>query len=75
MTPRSKAIYLIMKFKSSESEDGFNDVRDLHAANRCAMIAVDEILEMIDETDDLIYYRSKFNFWMKVKNELKKYDT
>jgi hypothetical protein len=75
MTPRSKAIYLIMKFKSSESEDGFNDVRDLHAANRCAMIAVDEILEAIDETDDLIYYRSKFNFWMKVKNELKKYDT
>ncbi len=72
MTPRSKAIYLIMKFKTSESEDGFNDVRDLHAANRCAIIAVDEILEVIDETDDLIYYRSKFTFWMKVKNELQK---
>jgi hypothetical protein len=72
MTARSKAIYLIMKFKSSESEDGFNDVRDLQAAKRCAMIAVDEILEVIDETDDLIYYRSKFNFWMKVKNELQK---
>jgi len=72
MTPEEKAVYLIMKFKSSEAIDGSNDVRDLHAANRCAIIAVDEILEVIDETDDLIYYRSKFTFWMKVKNELQK---
>jgi hypothetical protein len=72
MTPEEKAVYLIMKFKSSEGVDGYNDVRDLHAANRCAIIAVDEILNELDEADDLIYYRSKFNFWMKVKNELQK---
>jgi hypothetical protein len=72
MTPEEKAVYLMMKFKSSESEDGSNDVRDLHAANRCAIIAVDEILKVLDEADDLIYYRNKFNFWIEVKNELQK---
>jgi hypothetical protein len=75
MTPRETAEDLILKFKSSQSEDGFNDVRDLHAANRCAIIAVDEILKVLDDADDLIYYRSKFNFWTEVKNELEKYDT
>jgi hypothetical protein len=70
MTPRAKADYLLIKFNLSEYR--YNDVRDLHAANRCAIIAVDEILKVIDEADDLIYYRSKFTFWMKVKNELQK---
>ena len=72
MTPEEKAVYLMMKFKSSEAEDGSNDVRDLHAANRCAIIAVDEILNELDKDDDLIYYRSRFNFWIEVKNELEK---
>jgi hypothetical protein len=72
MTPRSKADQLLIKFKMSECTHGYNDVRDLHAANRCAIIAVDEILKVIDEAEDLIYYRSKFNFWIEVKNELEK---
>ena len=72
MTPRAKADYLLIKFHLSECTHGYNDVRDLHAANRCAIIAVDEILKVIDEADDLIYYRSKFNFWIEVKNELQK---
>ena len=72
MTPRTKADYLLIKFHLSECTHGYNDVRDLHAANRCAIIAVDEILKVIDEADDLIYYRSKFNFWIEVKNELQK---
>jgi hypothetical protein len=72
MTARAKADYLLIKFKMSECTHGYNDVRDLHAANRCAIIAVDEILKVLDDADDLIYYRSKFNFWTEVKNELEK---
>jgi hypothetical protein len=72
MTPRAKADQLLIKFHLSECTHGYNDVRDLQAANRCAIIAVDEILKVLDDADDLIYYRSKFNFWTEVKNELEK---
>jgi len=76
MTPRAKADQLLIKFKMSECTHGYNDVRDLHAANRCSIIAVDEILNELDKDDDLIYYSSRFNFWMEVKNELiKNYET
>jgi hypothetical protein len=37
MTPRSKADQLLIKFKMSECTHGYNDVRDIHAANRCAI--------------------------------------
>lgn len=61
MNPQEKAVELIMKFKASESEDGYNDVRDLHSAIRCAKIAVDELLEV---------YADKY--WIEVKQELEK---
>jgi len=67
MTPEEKAIYLIMKFKSSEGIDGYNDVRDLHAANRCAIIAVDEILKVLSK-----YKTREYEYWEEVKNELEK---
>jgi hypothetical protein len=76
MTIRSKAIYLIMKFKSSECTNGFNDVRDLHAANRCAIIAVDEIIQEIIEIDSIMSEGGLLNknlkYWQEVKNELEK---
>ena len=72
MTPRAKADQLLIKFHLSECTQGYKDVRDLHSASRCAIIAVDEILNELDKDDDLIHYRSRFTFWMKVKNELQK---
>jgi hypothetical protein len=72
MTPKEKADYFVMKFKSSESQDGYNDVRDIHAAIRCACIAVDEILDAIDWD----YYEGRMeteeNYWEQVKQELEK---
>jgi hypothetical protein len=51
MTPQEKAKELITKFHQSGYETGYNDVRDVHAAIRCSLIAVDEIIEneKIDE--------------------------
>jgi hypothetical protein len=68
MTPKEKADYFVMKFKSSESQDGYNDVRDIHAAIRCALIAVDEIKRCIDWH---IYPLDKqWRYWEEVKQEL-----
>jgi hypothetical protein len=65
MTPKEKAEELINKFKHSESQDGYNDVRDIHAAIRCALIAVDQILE-------IIYSNYDWEYWNQVKQELEK---
>lgn len=65
MTAKEQAEDLILKFKSSESQDGYNDVRDFHSAIRCSLITVDQILEIIDSNYDFIY-------WTEVKQELEK---
>jgi hypothetical protein len=70
MTPTAKADYLLIKFNLSECTHGYNDVRDLHAANRCAIIAVDEILKVLSK-----YGTKEYEYWEEVKNELEKYDT
>jgi hypothetical protein len=67
MTPRAKADYLLIKFNLSECTHGYNDVRDLHAANRCAIIAVDEILKVLSK-----YGTKEYEYWEEVKNELQK---
>jgi hypothetical protein len=79
MTPKEKADHLVMIFRSSESEDGYNDVRDIHAAIRCALIAVDEMLgnaAMIwggRNTETGLTARDEFRkYWYEVKQELEK---
>lgn len=64
MTPQEKATELVMKFHASESEDGYNDVRDLQSAYRCALIAVDELI--YSHNNDYNWY------WKEVKQELEK---
>jgi hypothetical protein len=51
----------------SECTHGYNDVRDIHAANRCAIIAVDEILNVLSK-----YGTKEYEYWEEVKNELEK---
>jgi len=65
MTPTAKADYLLIKFNLSEYR--YNDVRDLHAANRCAIITVDEILKVLSK-----YGTKEYEYWEEVKNELEK---
>jgi hypothetical protein len=73
MTPRAKADQLLIKFKMSECTQGYNDVRDIHAANRCAIIAVNEIINSNPHSNPLnteVY--STMDWWQEVKNELQK---
>jgi hypothetical protein len=76
MTPRAKADYLLIKFHLSECTHGYNDVRDIHAANRCAIIAVDEIIQEIIEIDSQMSEAGLLNknlkYWQEVKNILEK---
>ncbi len=79
MTPKEKADYLVMIFTSSESEDGYNDVRDIHAAIRCALIVVNEMLGSAAriwggrDTETGKTARDSYReYWYEVKSELEK---
>ena len=82
MTPKEKAEELIFKFKNSQNSDGYNDVRDIEAAKRCALIAVDEIISSREDdsafNDTMSYNGSDYytphpmylTYWKQVKQEI-----
>ena len=54
MTPKEKAKELVDKFENYvETEDFFGDSRVLENSKQCALIAVDEILNVLEEIPDL----------------------
>ncbi len=81
MTPQEKAEEILYKFKNSECKDGYNDVRDIFASKRCALIAVDEIIDSFPfypTAQDVgakaqgLYENVVFstNYWKEVKQEI-----
>ncbi len=73
MTPKEKAEELITKFQQSRDAEDYNDVRDIHAAIRCALIAVDEIIKHIESS----YHNKDIangakSYWSKVRQEIEK---
>ena len=69
MTTKEKADELVEKYLTSRDANQWDDVRDVHAAIRCALIAVDEILfalkyDMNEPTSGSIKY------WQEVKKEI-----
>ena len=79
MSARQMAEKLILEFKSSQSEDGYNDVRDFHSATRCALILAYKIMEEIIEIDSQMseagLFEKNLKYWQEVKNEIENYDT
>lgn len=62
MTPKEKALHLLREFdKIDDYYSGFN-----HNSLKCALICVDEILEMC-ERDEMV-----LKYWNEVKSELEK---
>jgi hypothetical protein len=49
MTPKQKADELVNKYLTSRDANQLNDVRDIHSAIRCALIAVNEMIEIRNE--------------------------
>ncbi len=72
MTPKEKAENLIWKYLTSRDVDGHNDVRDVHAAIRCALIAVDEIIKAVNNPDETYLMKDDVNYWQEVKQEIEK---
>ena len=64
MTPKLKAEELITKYMISQDLNGWQDVRDVFAARRCALIAVDEILQQI------LWDKAAVKYWNEVKQEI-----
>ena len=64
MTPKDKALELVQKyFKANHQPYGFKD------AKQCALIAVDEILDMVKHTPIEFI---ETDYWQEVKQEIEK---
>ena len=75
MTPKEKAIELVNKFKIYVDLDDPNNILSAEEtiffnAKQCALIAVDEILTIINETMVLVDIEEDYDYWIKVKHEL-----
>jgi hypothetical protein len=70
MTPKEKAIELSNKY--FEQFLAFGEYLSIEKANKCALIAVNEILndnlELPENPETIV----KYLFWHKVKNEIEK---
>ena len=77
MTPKEKAKYLVDRFIEPTIKyntiNGIGYYHDFKSAKQCALIAVDEILEILDFDlghDDTA--RGLCTYWQEVKKEIEK---
>jgi hypothetical protein len=73
MTPKEKAEELMAKFMAIKSTK-LSDFSVIYSpvAKLCALIAVDEVLFVLDEIDYNIHTDSGIKFYNKVKQEIEK---
>ena len=65
MTPKEKAIQLYNKFYNTSSHPHHVETRQ-QIAKQCALIAVDEILNVIEVPS------TEYKYWQEVKQEIEK---
>ena len=69
MTPQEKATELVRKFKPLVTFSmGVDPSYVLRISKKCALVAVDEILEVIQN----LYFMGTVDYWQEVKNEIEK---
>jgi hypothetical protein len=71
MTPEEKAKELIYRFYDIEKNDGYFDYPLFLFCQKCALIAVDEILEELLECGE-VWMKSRIKYWQEVKQEIEK---
>lgn len=69
MTPKEKAEELVLKYLRLQEKDSYNWF-NRKLAKQCALIAVDEILEVI--LSDEYYCSIILKYWQEVKQEIEK---
>jgi hypothetical protein len=72
MTPKEKAIKLVEAFWDKITNDDDGDRYD--AAKQCALIAVEEIINNINQNliNNTILYNRQLMYWLNVKQEIEK---
>lgn len=69
MTPKEKAQELITKYQHPISEKSDTDCLHIEVAKEFALIAVNEILDVLNGED---FSRNAILFWSSVKQEIEK---
>jgi hypothetical protein len=72
MTPKEKAIELYNKFYNTSSHPHHVESRK-NNAKQCALIAVDEILQVLQKghpTDLVLIPMDMIDYWLEVKREI-----
>lgn len=64
MTPQEKAQELCNKFSWEKTENGYKMFQTLDETKRCALIAVDELINQVTHSD--------LGYWDAVKQEIEK---
>ena len=64
MTIKNKAEKLVLSMHAIENDPDY--YMSIHNAKKCALVAIDEILGMVDE--ESLY----FDYWLEVKQEIEK---
>ena len=73
MTPKEKAKELIDKYKKQLDTATPTLYRPIYQAKQCALIAVDEILNLMIKTFKWdINYNGNIDYWQEVKTEINK---
>ncbi len=70
MAPIEKANELYSKYDDLLNKDFGNPIVFDNQLKQCALIAVDEILEMIDEDEIDVWDRDILIYWQEVKHEI-----
>jgi hypothetical protein len=70
MTPKEKAEELVKKMYAAHS--GLVSMLTLYFAKKCALIAVDEIIQEVVESADNEIKSTRVIYWEKVKEEILK---
>lgn len=71
MTPKEKAKEIFEEIVDTFSDlrDGYNSTEIYYSAKKCALIAVDEILQIFQDTNGCDY---RLDYWKEVKQEIEK---
>jgi hypothetical protein len=75
MEPKEKAEELVDKFENYSFMDIDKRISSFNSAKQCALIAVDEICEILEDNGlTFIEYhdRTTIEYWLQVKQEIEK---
>jgi hypothetical protein len=72
MTPKEKAHELVLKYLKVKTQQMFNGWWHKMTAKQCALIAVEEILNIYQIKNAAFDFYEVRNYWQEVKQEIEK---